>query len=400
MKLHRFVWIALLLSAAASLAPGAETLLSSDFDSPPTDGDWAFVGIAGRWDPWIAGEEGDRRVVVPSAGHFEGLQTRDLDVEPGRYVKVSFRALPVGGPAFAAGLWYDADGNEMRADHYHGMARSKEWTDQEFIFRCRHNADGARVRFRAINGGSFLHVDDVTVAALTDAEALAWLDALYADLPPIEYEPPQQRWRHIPETIAALREGRTWKVVVLGDSIANDLDNSGWELLLTKAYPKADLSIITSIEGGKGMEFYREDGRVKKYVLDHEPDLVIIGGISTGSADAVRDVIRQIRETSDPEILVMSGAFGSRHGQHYRPPRGRQWSPEIDPDGEGYRSALLRVAREENVEFLDLRGATDAYFRKCGRPASDYMRDVVHPNDLGRAILGRILARYLSPSDE
>ena len=56
------------------------------------------------------------------------------------------------------------------------------------------------------------------------------------------------------------------------------------------------------------------------------------------------------------------------------------------------------MAAEEEVEFLDMRSATDAYFRDCGKPMLFFMRDKTHPNERGRQVIGRVLLRYLSPA--
>jgi lysophospholipase L1-like esterase len=132
---------------------------------------------------------------------------------------------------------------------------------------------------------------------------------------------------------------------------------------------------------------------VKTWVLDHKPELVMIGGISNrGDVDSIREVIRQIRTTGDAEILVMTGPFG-----RYDPRKDEDFTLEIDPQGQSYESRLKRMAAEEKAEFVDVKGPWAQYIRTCGRDLEEFKRDVVHANAKGEAILGRILERYFRP---
>ena len=122
-----------------------------------------------------------------------------------------------------------------------------------------------------------------------------------------------------PGELRGRRDGRVGvgcgplRVAMLGDSICNDTSNSLYETLLARIYPKAKLEIVTSVRGGTGCWYYKDEGRVKPYVLDYKPDLVMIAGISHGfDVESIRSVIRQIRQGSNCEILVMSGAIAPR----------------------------------------------------------------------------------------
>ena len=67
---------------------------------------------------------------------------------------------------------------------------------------------------------------------------------------------------------------------------------------------------------------------MKEYVLDHRPDLVIIGGIShRNDISSIREVIRQIRGTTQADILLMTGAFGQTD-----PRNERSWQTISDPN--------------------------------------------------------------------
>ncbi len=375
------------------LTARGQVLVSTDGQSDPRDTGWTYRGHTREMPSWGPDAQTDNRCLhAASGGQYDGWQSPDFPTTPGAYYQVSFRAKATG-QSFAAALWCNADRDEMRSDQYCGISASDDWQPYTFCFRAREGSRSGRVRFRG-DSGNLLHVDDVSVAAVTDEQVLAWSDALYSALPPLTYAAPAGRGQRIPRAMQALRDGKPLRVVLLGDSIVNDLDNSAWEVLLRRAYPTAQIAIVTSIEGGTGCETYRKEGMVKRYVLDHKPDLVILGGISNKSAESVHDVVRQIRAASDTEILLLTGAFGMR----YKPPTAPDWTPAIDPQGKDYRSQLLRIALEEQCELLDLQGALDAYFRDTKLDPATCMRDVVHPNDRGRALMGRVLVRYLSPS--
>ena len=123
-------------------------------------------------------------------------------------------------------------------------------------------------------------------------DALQQIDAIYAAMDPITYDPPADRFKHIPKTMAKLREGGDLRMVLLGDSIMGNTSGSRFELLLKRAYPKCNLVKIASLRSSTGCTYYQEDDRIEKYVLRHKPDLLVIGGISNRGdyeAGALRD---------------------------------------------------------------------------------------------------------------
>jgi lysophospholipase L1-like esterase len=220
------------------------------------------------------------------------------------------------------------------------------------------------------------------------------IDAIYATMEPIDYTPPEKRCEHIPQSMAKLRDGKPLTIVMLGDSIVNDTAGSDFEHLLMRLYPGSDVRKIRAVRGSTGCWWYREDNRVDEYVLKHEPDLVVIGGISQrGDIAAIRDVIGQIRAARPgTEFMLMTGAFGFTD-----PRKEAEWIQVATPDTEGYRGDLLRLANEVNAEFLDLRGAWGAYIRASKHAMGAFKRDRVHANDRGKQILGRIVAAYFAP---
>ena len=215
-----------------------------------------------------------------------------------------------------------------------------------------------------------------------------------AEIPPVRYEPPADRWARLPITASVLGKGEgTLRIVMLGDSIVNDTSRSRWDDLLRAAYPKCRIVRTTCVRGGTGCWWYKEPGRVKRYVLDFQPDLLIIGGIShEDDTESIRDVIRQVRGARRCDVLLMTGAFGA-----IDPRDDKRWRFELDPKGTDYRARLKRLADEEHAGFLDMTAWWGRTIRESGRDLDWFKRDPVHANIRGEQILGRILAAHFAP---
>ena len=224
------------------------------------------------------------------------------------------------------------------------------------------------------------------------AEATAWADEEYGLIPPVKRtgETPVLP-AALQRSMARLKRGGTLRVVMLGDSIINDTGSSPWELLVERAYPGARVEVVTAVSGSKGCWYYRDENRVQSFVLDYDPDLLIIGGLSQqGKLDAIRDVIHQVRAKSQPEILLMSGMFGKNEDPRTRPAALPIW----DCHSKSYREALRRMAGQEGAAYYDLSAAWGEYMRTIDTPYDFFMRDAVHANDRGRALAARLIASY------
>jgi hypothetical protein len=247
-----------------------------------------------------------------------------------------------------------------------------------------------------LSGPLWAGPDENGVYVLRDPEiTLEQVEKAYVGMPPVHYHPPQDRWVHLPLTASVLgkREGRL-RIEMLGDSIVNDTSRSRWDDLVRKAYPKCKIDRVTCVRGGTGCWWYKEPARLNHYVLDLQPDLLIIGGIShKDDIDSIRDVIRAVRAARRCDILLMSGAFGT-----VDPRDDKQWRFEIDPQGTDYRSRLKRLADEEKTGFLDMSAYWGRYIRDSGKELDWFKRDAIHANTRGEQILGRILAAHLAPA--
>lgn len=334
---------------------------------------------------------------------------------PFTWYLVRFRAKAPPGAMIAA-ISLGSDGAPLDADHHTGIDASDEWTEQSFCTRAKAGATHAIIR---VNPPSLAGcVRDVAVAPVGRPAVAEWADRVWVTMPPLAYTPPPDRWRHLPRTSAVLsasrgpRQASGLRVVMLGDSIVNDAGNSPWEVLVERHYPGLRVEVVTSVRGGTGCWFYKEQGRVRPYVLDYAPDLLIIGGIShNNDTEAIRSVVHQVRRpfvvppssglqepnrgkaASPPDILLMTGAFGKGRDPRALP----EWSPAIVPNDGSYRSRLMALATEEGCGFLDLEGAWGSYLLSTDRPYAWFMRDEVHANTRGAQLLARILERFFAP---
>ena len=136
-------------------------------------------------------------------------------------------------------------------------------------------------------------------------------------------------------------------------------------------YPLCKVTKVACVRGSTGCWWYKEPGRVKRYVLDLNPDLLIIGGIShRDDTESVREVVRQVRAGSRCDILLVTGVFG-----RVDPDDDTQWSFAVDPTGKDYRARLRRVADDERTGFFDMTAYWGKYVRESGKGLKWFKRD-------------------------
>lgn len=227
--------------------------------------------------------------------------------------------------------------------------------------------------------------------ALAGLSTLERIDAVYAAMDPIEYQPPAGRHANIPRTMSKLRDGGELRMVLLGDSIMGNTSASSFDVLLMRNHPNCRIVKIASLRSSTGCTYYREDNRVQEYVLKHNPDLLVIGGISNrGDAEAVRSVIQQVRARKpDTEVLLLTPVFGSPRDEHIR-----TYTREIDTTTSNFRFNLQKVAAEEQCAFFDMTGPWWAYIQDSGKTYGWFMGDAVHANARGCQIIGRLLETW------
>jgi len=357
------------------------------FDNNAAPADWKYEAGNPPTGEWLApGANGKGHCITASNGAWGGPM---IQLEPYEYYRLSFKGKS-SGKCYWFLNFYTPDGKEYPVDHYNCFEASADWEPKEYYFRCIANESKARLFFRPMNDKPAF-IDDVVIQKANRKTVAEWADRVYAAMPPVKYQAPADRWQLIPKTMAALRGGKTLKVVMLGDSIVNDTGNSAYDVRIERMYPGARWNIVQSIRGSTGCKAYKEGNWVKEMVLDHQPDLLMIGGISNGDAESVRTVIRQVRaKMPDLEIFVMSGPIGRVDPFKYP-----DWKTEPQP-GE-YRTQLRTVAADEKCEFLDMETLWGNYVKTAGKDWDYFTRDELHGNSEGRQVLSKLLETYFAP---
>lgn len=281
---------------------------------------------------------------------------------------------------------------------------SLDWVDNISYTRLERAEEGRGVGFPRAN---YLIDGFSAQYGVPNTEVAAWSDKLWRQMHPTAevrlgtHAQPEK----MAKTIATLKAGKPLRIVMLGDSIINDTSLSPFDALLERRFPGARVEIINSVRGGTGMSYYAmvadktEEleiagvARVKSYVLDFKPDLVILGGISNKETPeawkAFREVIRQVRAGCEADILVQTRLFW------YLDPR-NPFTHEVPADEKSYRADLLKVAREEGVAYLDMTGPYLQYLKDAGLPHTSVMRDPYHANHRGQAVAARIIDAYFA----
>jgi hypothetical protein len=379
---------------------GCTTVLKTDFETDPVTAGWECGGPYGSDASDFLGQWG--RIEPATEGHClsvrKGLwQSPRIPVVPHAYYRLAFAAQS-DRMGFYAFRFFEADGSELTSDDYNAFDASPAWRSNEVLSQVRENAASMRVAFMA--GEREVLIDDVEISRATAADVVAWNDRLYRTLPKVRYEPSPDRWRHLGATRALLEGGKELRVVLLGDSIANDLGNAQPHLLIQRLYPGSTVVLLRSIRSATGSDYYQH--HVNEYVADKNPDLVIIAGISHhGDADAVRNVVEQTRRlTGRPvEFLVMTGAIkelvgepGHKAGKADPPKTGAR--PDAVKLERGFHATLAGMRDELGIATLDLRTIWEDYLVTCGQPRSWFQRDIIHANSRGKQIMARVLERF------
>ena len=256
-----------------------------------------------------------------------------------------------------------------------------------------------KMRIAFVSKGK-VQASDVRFTTATAEEAARWCDEVYKILPPLKFSAPPDSMKLLPKTAAALKNGATWKVVMLGDSIVNDSFNSLFQALVKRDYPESRFEFSISVRGSTGCAFYRNPEEFTKFVAAYKPDLLMIGGISNfrefnaAETEALAEVITMAREQVGCEVLVMSQPLSA----DWRNKAGGalDWRKLMDqPECRGRLNFIPArdCAQKLNAAFWDMTAPCHDYLASAG--GHDFNRDVVHNNDSGKQIIGRVLRQYM-----
>ena len=289
-------------------------------------------------------------------------------------------------------MFYDENNEAIVSDVYSSIYAGDNLKYKQVVYG-RENSVCLRPFFQSVNG---VKVFDLTVQKISSGEAAKWCDQLYSTLPQLEYTSPVNRLQLLSKTIQAMYTGKAYRIVMLGDSIINDTFNSNFQSLIKRAYPGSNLKFICSVRGSTGCWYYQQKEQFSKYVLEHKPDLLIIGGISQNEdIDAIHKVIEMTKKKNDCEILLLSGPLGIDWRKYDKENllqelAIQQWNEDK------FASEQKQLALSMEIEFINLAQIWNDYLGKSQKPWQWFHRDKVHGNDRGKQIVGRIFEKYFS----
>ena len=391
--------LALLTTLAVGCQTAAPPLLATGFDTDPLAAGWTVTAAGeerpgnGRWLPPGGGAPGS---IACGVG---GWEAPALPITPFQCYRVRYAAL-APQPAYVFVRFYRADGSEVAADDHTELPASATWQPREFCFVGRADATTVRLGFQARTAE--LRLASVRVEPVSPRVALAWAEQMAADLPPVAPTLAPDRWRLLPRTRARLAAGQPLRIVLLGDSIANDLGNSLFHLRVARAWGSGPIELIHSVRSGTGCTYYRQAGRVQEYVLRYQPDLLIVAGISTNNdAAAIRDVVQQARAGGVPEVAVFTGAISMR-GMAWRYKTIADLPEDVRRQAETqdatFRARLAADCAADGVAFFDLRAEWERFLASTTQPRSSFTRDITHANDRGKQVIGLLATAFLAPA--
>lgn len=278
-------------------------------------------------------------------------------------------------------IFYNENLKKLNHDFFSSFSNSDHFSTITSFFSPKNGAKKGRLVFLSTDS---LKIKEISIEKTCWKDVLCWLEHLQNNV--IKVRPFICKKRFIQRTIDSFKNGKRVKVVLLGDSIINDTSNSFFEVLLRKIYPAIQIEIIPSVRDSTGCPYYEKENRVKQYVIDYEPDLLMIGGISNNEdVDSIRNVIRQVRKSIDPEIFVMNEIFGKEDASW------NELSQTPDAGKNSYRYKLEKLSEEEKIEFFDINRYWLEFLRYKEKHYEFFLRDELHPNDYGRLVIAYLL---------
>lgn len=389
--MHTFSFVLAVLVLCFLAIPGwteKKPIFVTDFETEMLAAGWTGVGstdyreeliwsdrefYSGKHSLEVLKEEEENEIL-------SGWESPPFAVQNQQYYRVTFWA-KTAQPSYWAIFFYNQYGALIEGDRYSIVEPAQEWTQQEFYFQTKFPGETASIAFQPLTNES-LYIDDVSIMPTTRADARQWADRIYGTMPAIAFRETNNDNQLLPKTIEKLKHGKPLKILLLGDSIANDLSNSFLDVLLEREFPK---SAITVDFTGKGnTSWLKLQHQVQQRVIAHQPDFVIFEAISNDPkylADPLSRIIDRTRKSSsNTEFLLVT-------------PHLRNWS-ENRENGLLHRNALLQVGKEKNVAVVDLMADWESYLTKNNWQVDSLLRDSLHMNEFGRQLSARVIVDY------
>ena len=263
-----------------------------------------------------------------------------------------------------------------------------------------------------------LEVSNVKIETATWEDAAEYADHIYGEIAskaPLDFAPEGDWTALLPRTMDALKTGKPWRIVMLGDSIIQDTFHSQFHALVKREFPVSNVEWILSMRGGTGCWHYILAENFYPYVVDHKPDLLIIGGISNNrqhdekggkdvgptGADAMVRVAKVARERLGCEVLLVNSPL-SVDTRPYDEANPAAPVPKLQFGPSQFRmremeteyGALKKLCVANRMQWWDEFLPCYTWLYGSGLPNQYYSRDFVHSGELGKQIIGRVMLGY------
>ena len=399
---------------AMMLVAGAATVFSAAAKTYPVL--VSYPGDVGKQGWRIEASEKGQLVYIPFEGYYESKGGSivgpkfKFDKQEG---ESAFYQLTFTSKSRSNGYWwcdfFDKRG-KMLPDINSRLYESGDWKTVTVQFPCDPRAVEGQLRFVSSKGCT---VKDVTLRRVDVATAAKWCDDLYATLPQVDMNVPDDPFRLLPKTRKALREGKKLRVVLLGDSIVNDTYCSCFTALVMRDYPNVEFYI--SVRGSTGVYYYENDEHFAYYCGQHRPDLVLIGGISN-HASTNYDVIQQNMETTidncraiGAEVAVMTpppsyewrwNTRQTEWNENFACWAYQKWLKNMQFWTPMWQAYQRKACANKVCPLWDMTTGPANAIAFSRKPLNWFKRDGAHNDDRGKQLIGQTLAAYFRRAKE
>lgn len=411
------------ICALFTLAGFGQPILTETFSGNPRSSNWVYTDNYGGW--------ANGYITCASGKEWRSPKFK---VTPLEYIKVEYVSRCASNVGYIAGVGYNPDPTFVQysstaswaplslvADDYSSIYNSAIWKKGVYFTMARINADSEYIRFAGITSGSNSlgasspEIDTVIISHATHIEVRNWVDSVFnAFNVPMNCVFAADRCAYLPRTIQKLQNGQRVRIVLLGDSVANDTGNSGFDVLLERLFPGAVVEVITAVGGSTGVSAWLSNLDKGDYQLDlqaaciaQQPDLVIIAGISSSNVESdfnqAVDTLRNEINTQFgyvPDIMLMTEAYDQFINSGLSPKTDTHWYRFVTSNSNNdYRHMLYKVSQTKHTAFFDMCGEWGQYtidLENAGYRYRDLWRDNIHMNYQGKNIYAKVIEQFFS----
>jgi hypothetical protein len=383
MSFRPWRFVAVLVLTAAVTPHAAAQVYSTDFETNPANYGW--------YSPFLPNN-------ITTAYAYSGTHSLNLaqgllyspllDVyQTNQFIEVDFHALnPQGNQDSARAVF--ANGVSI-------LQLGQNWTTNSWIFRFD-GTPNQRIEWEATNAAIPVYIDDAVLQPVTPAWAAHVQDTNFANLmpKPFTYTPPADRQNFMPNSMAKLASGQTLNVAMVGDSIMNDTYSSAFNAMAER-HTGGIINTHGFFSGGAGPTYWAQNNQIAG-IMATNPDLLMFGGISQqNDIPSLRSIIQQARAVNPAiEIVLVSPVAGSDDNPFTDP---TLLSP-ADPAGTSYRSQLIQLAAEQDVQYWDLTTPWAQYIYNSGLGYGTFLRDGIHDSGFGEMLEAAMMESFFTPA--